>query len=60
MAFYLTWQIEIKALNYKEVFEKKFFQKWKDDVDTMLTADGYTIGEDGYAVKANTTETTTA
>ena len=55
MAFYLTWQIEIKALNYKEVFEKKFFQKWKDDVDTMLTADGYTIGDDGYAVKANTT-----
>lgn len=60
MAFYLTWQIEIKALNYKEVFEKKFFQKWKDDVDTMLTADGYTIGDDGYAVKASTTETTTA
>jgi hypothetical protein len=60
MAFYLTWQIEIKALNYKEVFEKKFFQKWKDDVDTMLTADGYTIGDDGYAVKTSTAETTTA
>lgn len=60
MAVYLAWQIEKGNLDYKQVFSKKFFQTWKDQVDTILTADGYTIGDDGYAVKASTTDTTTA
>lgn len=63
MVYYLTWQIERGkngGLNYKAVFAKKFFAPYKEQVDTMLTADGYTIGDDGWAVKANTAETTTA
>jgi hypothetical protein len=47
MAVYLAWQIEKGNLDYKQVFAKKFFQTWKEQVDTILTADGYTIGDDG-------------
>jgi hypothetical protein len=47
MAVYLAWQIEKGKLDYKQVFAKKFFQTWKEQVDTILTADGYTIGDDG-------------
>lgn len=47
MAVYLAWQIEKGNLDYKLVFSKKFFQTWKDQVDTILTADGYTINQDG-------------
>ena len=56
MVYYLTWQIERGkngGLNYTEVFAKKFFVPYKEQVDTMLTADGYTVGDDGWAVKIN-------
>lgn len=56
MVYYLTWQIERGkngGLNYTAVFAKKFFALYKEQVDTMLTADGYTVGDDGWAVKTS-------
>lgn len=56
MVYYLTWQIERGengGLNYTAVFAKKFFAPYKEQVDTMLTADGYTVGDDGWAVKTS-------
>ena len=60
MVYYLTWQIERGkngGLNYTAVFAKKFFASYKEQVDTMLTADDYTVGDNGRAVKMST-ETT--
>ena len=56
MVYYLTWQIERGkngGLNYTAVFTKKFFAPYKEQVDTMLAADGYSVGDDGWAVKIN-------
>lgn len=49
MAPYLAMRIEMGKLNYNKVVKK--FPKYKDDIDTILAADGYEIDENGKCVK---------
>ena len=49
MIAYLAMRIEMGKLNYNAVTKK--FPKWKDDIDFILTADGYTINADGTVTK---------
>lgn len=56
MALYITMRIEAGKMNYNKIFKYRLYQQFKEDVDSMLTADGYTIGEDGFAVKTKTEE----
>jgi len=47
MAAYLAIRFEKGKLNYNAIFAKTFFASYKDDVDTILAADGYTVNDDG-------------
>jgi hypothetical protein len=64
MVLYICMQVEARRLNYNAFFRiPRYAKAFKDDVDAMLTADGYEIGSDGYAVKkdaeaASSTEVT--
>lgn len=55
MAAYIAMRVEMGKMNYKKIFSFTMYQRFQSDVDAILAADGYTIGDDGYAVKANTT-----
>lgn len=54
MAPYLAMRIEMGKLDYNKVVKK--FPKYKDDIDTILAADGYEIDENGKCVKYNKAE----
>lgn len=60
MAAYIAMRVEMGKMNYKKIFSFTMYQRFQSDVDAILSADGYTIGDDGWAVKTNTAETTTA
>lgn len=49
MAAYLAMRIEKGKLNYNEVVAK--FPQFKEDIDIILTADGYVVNEDGTVTK---------
>lgn len=52
MVLYICMQVEARRLNYNAFFRiPRYAKAFKDDVDAMLTADGYEIESDGYAVK---------
>lgn len=46
MAAYLAKRIEDGKLVYKTIVTSKRYARFKDDIDEILVADGYTIGED--------------
>ncbi len=54
MAPYLAMRIEMGKLYYNRVVKK--FPKYKDDIDTILAADGYDIDENGKCVKYDKAE----
>lgn len=54
MAPYLSMRIEMGKLDYNRVVKK--FPKYKDDIDTILAADGYEIDENGKCVKYDKAE----
>lgn len=54
MAPYLAMRIEMGKLDYNRVVKK--FPKYKDDIDTILAADGYDIDENGKCVKYDKAE----
>lgn len=54
MAPYLAMRIEMGKLDYTKVVKK--FPKYKDDIDTILAADGYEIDENGKCVKYDKAE----
>ena len=54
MAPYLAMRIEMRKLDYNRVVKK--FPKYKDDIDTILVADGYEIDENGKCVKYDKAE----
>lgn len=56
MAMYIALRLEAGKMNYNSIFRIKLYAQFKDDVDSILTADGYAVGEDGWAVKTNTAE----
>lgn len=41
MAVYLAMQIEKGKLTYEQVKGLRDYQKYKEDIDTILIADGY-------------------
>ena len=49
MEAYLAMRIENRKLNYNTVIAKK--PEYKAGIDEILLADGYTVGNDGWAVK---------
>lgn len=49
MAKYLVIRIEAGALTYADVIAKK--PALKEEIDTLLEADGYTISTDGTICK---------
>jgi hypothetical protein len=59
MAAYIAMRVEMGKMNYNKIFSFSMYQRFKNDTDAILTSDGYTIGDNGYAVKSSTTETTT-
>lgn len=60
MAAYIAMRVEMGKMNYKKIFSFTMYQRFQSDVDAILAADGYTVGDDGWAVKASTEETITA
>lgn len=56
MAAYIAMRVEMGKMNYKKIFSFSMYQRFQSDVDAILAADGYTVGEDGWAVKTNTAE----
>lgn len=54
MAPYLAMRIELGKLDYNKVVKK--YPKYKEDIDTVLTADGYEIDGDGKCVKYDKAE----
>lgn len=61
MVLYICMQVEARRLNYNAFFRiPRYAKAFKDDVDAMLTADGYEIGSDGYAVKKDAETTSSA
>ena len=54
MAPYLAMRIEMGKLDYNKVVKK--YPKYKDDIDTILAADGYEIDENRKCVKYDKTE----
>ena len=49
MAAYFSMRIEQGKLNYNDVVKR--YPKYKDDIDDILVADGYTINTDGTVSK---------
>lgn len=49
MAAYFAMRIESGKLNYNTVTEK--YPEYKEDIDFILTADGYTVNPDGTVEK---------
>ena len=49
MADYLAGRIEKGKLNYNAVIEK--YPEFKNEIDSILISDGYTINEDGTVTK---------
>lgn len=49
MAAYLAMRIEQGMLNYNAVMQR--YSKYKNDIDDILVADGYTVNEDGTVTK---------
>ena len=50
MAGYLAYRIELGKLNYNAVVAK--YPQFKEDIDLILAADGYTVNADGTVTKA--------
>ena len=59
MEAYIAMRVEMGKMNYNKIFSFTMYQRFQSDVDAILAADGYTVGDDGWAVKASTEETTT-
>lgn len=53
MALYITLRIESGKMNYNEIFKFKLYQRFQEDVDAMLAADGYTVNADGTVTKGD-------
>lgn len=49
MAAYFAMRMEKGKLNYSTVVER--YPDYKADIDLILTADGYTVKDDGSVVK---------
>ncbi len=49
MAAYFAMRIEAGKVNYNVVIAK--YPEYQADIDLILTADGYTINEDGTVTK---------
>lgn len=45
MAAYFAMRLEKGKLNYNTVIQK--YPQYKEDIDLILMADGYTVNEDG-------------
>lgn len=58
MAAYIAMRVEMGKMNYNRVFKYKLYQQFKEKVDAILAADGYVVGEDGFA-KLETAESST-
>ena len=51
MAVYLAMRMEMGKMNYNTVFAIERYKVFKDDVDAILAADGYTVNSDGTVTK---------
>lgn len=51
MAMYIALRIEAGKMNYNTIFKFKLYQQFKEDVDSILAADGYTVGADGTVTR---------
>lgn len=51
MVAYLTMRLEKRKMNYNDVFGKRMFLAYKDDVDALLAVDGYSVDADGWCYK---------
>ena len=49
MVKYLIMRLEEGKINYDRVVEK--YPQYKDEIDLILSVDGYVINEDGMVVK---------
>ena len=49
MVKYLIMRLEDGKINYDRVVEK--YPQYKDEIDSILSADGYVVNEDGMVVK---------
>ena len=49
MEAYFAMRIELNKLNYNTVVEK--YPQFKEGIDLILTADGYTVNADGTVTK---------
>lgn len=49
MVKYFIMRLEDKKINYNRVVKK--YPQYKDEIDSILSADGYAVNEDGIAVK---------
>ena len=49
MAAYFAMRLEKGKLNYNVVIDK--YQQFQEDIDLILTADGYQVNTDGTVVK---------
>ena len=50
MAAYLAMRLEAGIMNYNTLMSTKWV-KYKEDIDTILAADGYTVNSDGTVTK---------
>lgn len=49
MVKYFIMRLEDGKINYNRVLEK--YPQYKDEIDLILSADGYVVNEDGTVVK---------
>ena len=49
MAAYFAMRLEKGKLNYNTVVQK--YPQFKEDIDLILLADGYTVNDDGTVTK---------
>ena len=49
MVKYLIMRLEDGKINYDRVVEK--YPQYKDEIDLILSVDGYVVNEDGTVVK---------
>lgn len=50
MVKYFIMRLEDGKINYNRVLVK--YPQYKDEIDLILSADGYVVNEDGMVVKA--------
>ena len=51
MVAYLAMRMEMGKMNYNAVFAINRYKVFKDDIDAILAADGYTVNADGTVVR---------